>query len=243
MSAYHRLTSEELGNVVVVPQGDWTVINQRVGLTLLTENIASTIGQFLPVFPELVPVCRMWKDRTFAELIDHTRQLEAQAAAAIRDFGALQAELDTLGFNDPLPDALRRQAEAAIGALAKSTAELSVRFDRISADVTEFTIRNRVVDQNIEQYRRMLGPNWQSILPSTSKVSDASGLVRGHWHALTDDLANIARNPVTITTPFLMSLQIQSALLAWSNLKMQAVAFVAMAVGQDRYLTGQWLDG
>jgi hypothetical protein len=89
----------------------------------------------------------------------------------------------------------------------------------------------------------MLGPNWQSILPSTSKVSDASGLVRGHWHALTDDLANIARNPVTITTPFLMSLQIQSALLAWSNLKMQAVAFVAMAVGQDRYLTGQWLDG
>jgi hypothetical protein len=243
MSAYHRLTSEELGNVVVVPQGDWTVINQRVGLTLLAENIASTIGQFLPGFPELVPVCRMWKDRTFAELIDHTRQLEAQAAAAIRDFGALQAELDTLGFNDPLPDALRRQAEAAIGALAKSTAELSVRFDRISADVTEFTIRNRVVDQNIEQYRRMLGPNWQSILPSTSKVSDASGLVRGHWHALTDDLANIARNPVTITTPFLMSLQIQSALLAWSNLKMQAVAFVAMAVGQDRYLTGQWLDG
>jgi hypothetical protein len=243
MSAYHRLTSEELGNVVVVPQGDWTVINQRVGLTLLAENIASTIGQFLPVFPELVPVCRMWKDRTFAELIDHTRQLEAQAAAAIRDFGALQAELDTLGFNDPLPDALRRQAEAAIGALAKSTAELSVRFDRISADVTEFTIRNQVVDQNIEQYRRMLGPNWQSILPSTSKVSDASGLVRGHWHALTDDLANIARNPVTITPPFLLSLQIQSALLAWSNLKMQAVAFVAMAVGQDRYLTGQWLDG
>lgn len=242
MASSYQLTSDQLGNVLVIPEQDWTVISKRVGLTMLAEGISSTIVQYLLGFPDLVIVCRRWRDHTFSGLIDHANKLDIHSANAIRDFESLQLGLSELQPTDPLPADLRREAETVIGALADSTQALNTEFAVLNAEVTDFTIKNQIVDQNIEEYSSVLGPEWQSIFPSTGKVDAACGIVRGTWQALADDLSYITAHPVIIDTSFLLSLQIEAALSAWGNLQKEAVVFGNMADGQEQYLSGDWLS-
>jgi hypothetical protein len=72
-------------------------------------------------------------------------------------------------------------------------------------------------------------------------VDEATGTVTGAWQAIADDLGRVASGRIAVTTPFLLGLDIASALRAWNNIKSEADAFASMSEGQWYYLTGQWL--
>jgi hypothetical protein len=93
----------------------------------------------------------------------------------------------------------------------------------------------------VDAFVNKLGPQWKSILPSTRKVDDATGLVRGTWEALSSDLNALVSEPIDVNAPFLLSLQIDAALRAWTSLQAEAVAFGKLAANQEQYLSGAWL--
>ena len=235
-----QLTNSHLGDLFTVPRADWQAISQRVGMTLLAEGIAPTIGRFLPSFPELVAVCRQWKDTTFPNVVSQSAHLGAYASSAIDRFSALR-ELISAATPSLLP-LVKQQAETELVELLRSTQQLAEDFEPLTGQVRSFAFENDAVDAQINAYAGRLGPGWTSIRPATQAVDVAVGRVLGTWQALADDLSAIACGRIGIKLPIL-GLQIEVALKSWSSLQQEAKAFASLAETQRPYLDGQGLKG
>lgn len=236
-----ELTSDELGSLFVISESDWTAVSKRVGLTSLTKDIAGQVAKYLPDFPKLVEVCQLWKNVTFPGMVAQSRNLSAYSAQSIGSFTALQQKVSQLQPNEELPPAVKNEAEKALGALAQSTATIGGAFTDLEGQIETFSKVNQVVDADINNYTARLSPEWKSIQTSVDAVDRATGRIRGVWQAINNDLQSVVSGQIPITTPFLMGLDIQSALLSWRNLQQESTAFPSLAQGQDKYLTGQWL--
>ena len=236
-----ELTSTSLGSLFVISESDWTAVSKRVGLTSLTKEIAGQVAKYLPDFPQLVQVCQRWKDVTFPGIVTQSRNLSAYSAQAIQSFTALQQKIAQLQPHEELPPAVRDEAEKDLGVLAQSTATIGGAFSELEGQIATFSKVNQVVDADITNYTARLSPEWKSIQTSVDAVDRATGRIRGAWQAINNDLQSVVTGKIPITTPFLLGLDIHSALLSWQILQQESTAFPSLAQGQDRYLTGQWL--
>ncbi|MEO6700795.1 MAG: hypothetical protein ABI140_00465 [Jatrophihabitantaceae bacterium] len=232
------LASVAVGSLFTVPDSDWTAIDQRVGYAIKLSNIADQVTQYLPGFSALVTACRTWRDSTFPGINTAAASLNSYSREAVTEFTELQAKL---GPGNDLSPQLRELVITTLRQLADQTAPLNDQFRLLAGQIADFTDLNRAVDAQVDAFVNKLGPQWKSILPSTRKVDDATGLVRGTWEALSSDLNALVSEPIDVTEPFVLSLQIDSALLAWTNLQAEAAAFGKLAADQEQYLSGAWL--
>jgi hypothetical protein len=238
-----RLTTPALGSLFVISESDWTAISKRVGLVVLAAQIAPIIGRTLLDFPALETACQAWKNTTFPALVTQSGAIRDYAGKATQSFTSVQQAIANLKPDDPLPAAIRTTAQNAITALATGTTALSQSTDNLATQIKAFMTENQVVDAQVAAYVQALGPQWQSLAPRTAVLENALGLVRGRWKAIADDLDLIASGKIDLTMALLLSLDIQSALLAWGNLRAEAAAFASMARDQQQYLSGAYLSG
>jgi hypothetical protein len=229
------------GDLFSIAESDWTVINKRVGQASLLSLIAGSVSQTLPGFGALAAACTTWRSRTFPD-IDRTARATADGCdQAIREFSAVNQGLEALPDDAALPSDLAGRAREAIDHWAATASGLSGRFATLTPEVRDFHTANFTVDAQISVYQNRLGPLWKPVAAQTLAVNNATGQILGIWQAITDDLRQITARPVTITTPFLTSLQIGAALNSWRNLRGKALAFAGMVPGQERFLSGAWL--
>jgi hypothetical protein len=236
-----RLASDSVGSIFAISETNWTVISKRVGLTILTKDIVSTVARFLPTFPDLLAACEGWKGSTFPGLVDRSRSVSDYASRAIQNVTRLQTLISHLDPNRPLSGEEKQEAEATLDDLARSSGEQAKVAGDLAGQVQRFTTANQAVDVEIRVYQERLGSEWQSLAATLREVDEATGTVTGAWQAIADDLGRVASGRIAVTTPFLLGLDIASALRAWNNIKSEADAFASMSEGQWYYLTGQWL--
>ncbi|MFL6052872.1 MAG: hypothetical protein ACJ72W_08150 [Actinoallomurus sp.] len=233
-----ELVSERLGSLYTVPEEDWAAIHQRVDYAENLRDIAGDVARYLPAFPTLVDACEEWRTTTFAGIVISAARLSGYSAQAQDAFSKLEASAD---WNGPLSSDVQQRVVHTIDELAASTAALAQEFNPLAVAVSSFAQVNRQADAEIDAYRRRMGPEWRTILPSTQRVDDATGLVNGAWQALTADLEALAAglSPDDVTGPFVLGLEIAVAERAWGNLKDEANAFKQQAPAQA-YLSEVW---
>ena len=236
-----QLANPSAGALFAVPPSNWTAISKRVGLTTLASAIAPIIGQTLTEFPKLETACQAWRTTTFPGLTSLSASIGTFATNAAGALTALQAPISRLAPNDPVPAATVALVESTLGSLARAMAPLNAQSNQLNIQVQGFAAENQIVDAQVEAYVKCLGPNWQSLADDIPAVETATGLVEGAWQAISNDFNAVANGSISLTTALLLSLDLQSAILAWQNLGPQAAAFASLAQDQQQYLSGAWL--
>jgi len=227
-----QLTSDSIGSLFTIPEGNWTAIDRRVDLVLLAKDAAALIAQTIPPFPALVAQCEVWRAATLPGVLAQSQSLAAWASAAMADFAELQRRMAGLNEMDPLPPETHRFAECAMQGLATSTRVQKDHFDPLLAGVREFASRNMAVDAIVDRNVRKLGPEWKSLAAESAGLQQASGKVLGGWQALSHDLDQVAAGKFTLDVPFLLDLEIAVAVRSWENIAREAAAFPAKAAGR-----------
>lgn len=228
-----------MGDLFTVPEDDWVAISKRVGYAIKLSNIADQVTQFLPGFRALVTACVTWRDSTFPAIASNAVSLRDYSKQAVTEFTDLKAKIGPDGAN--LSPQVKDLVVATLHRLSEQTTPLNNQFRTVAGQIADFTDLNRAVDAQVDAFVNKLGPQWHSILSSTGKVDDATGLVRGTWEALSADLNALVSEPIDVDEPFILSLQIDSSLLAWVNLQGEANRFGTVVANQQQYLTGAWL--
>lgn len=237
------LANEAVGSIFTVPEATWTTIDQRVGMAHLVEGIETQIAQALPGFPALATACDAWRTTTFPGLVQQSGDLTRHCTTSIQTFTSLQLAISGLDPGAPLPPELHALAVEAIGQVHDSAVACGQGSDQLAGAVGSFREANDLADAQLAAYAQRLGPDWGSLVPSTSTVDAAAGLVYGAWEAISADLEALVSGTIPITTQLLISLEIQSAISSWTNLEAEATAFASMAGRQASYLDGSWLSG
>jgi cell division protein ZapA (FtsZ GTPase activity inhibitor) len=236
-----QLSDPSAGALFTISESNWTAISKRVGITILANAIAPIIGQTLSEFPKLEIACQAWANTTFPGLVNLSANIGRFAATAAADLRTLQGPISQLNPGDAVPQSTANLVKTTLGTLAQQAQPLNSQCNALDAQVQAFATENQIVDAQVENYIKYLGPNWQSLASDMPAVETAAGRVEGAWTAITNDFNAIATNQIQITTTLLLSLDLQSAVLAWTNLGPEAAAFASMAQGQQQYLTGAWL--
>lgn len=179
------LVDDLLGSLVRVARDDWTAISQRVGYTSRLRAIAGTVAEHLPEFPALLVACDAWRDTTFPAVVAASIQLGSYSKEAFEVFSGLLASTD---WSVPLAPEVQDRVRRTLKDLAARTRALDAEFRGVATAVAAFYEVNRSVDTEVGAFVERLGPSWGSILPATTAVGRATGLVRGAWEALSSDL-------------------------------------------------------
>ena len=215
------LVDSAAGALFTVSNADWTAIDQRVASAIQFSDIAGTVSQYLPGFEALVRACRAWRDHTFVEIGLAAECLVGYCGDAVREFGGLRAAL----AGGDLTPALQHQVVDTVTALSVRTTTLNQQFHLVAGAVADFMEINQTVDRQVDKFVAQLGTDWKSILPATGRVDAASGRVRGIWQALSADLNALVSGQIEVDKAFVASLQIDQALLGWTDLQAEAEAF------------------
>ena len=236
-----QLADPAAGALFTVPESNWTAISKRVGITVLASAIAPIIGQTLLEFPKLETACQLWANSTFPDLVSLSGDIGRFAGMAAASLAALQEPISKLNPGDAVPQSTADLVKSTLATLAQQTMPLNTQSNALVAQVQAFATENQIVDAQVQNYVKHLGPRWQSLTSDIPAVETAAGLVEGAWKAISNDFNAIVTNSIPITITLLLSLDLQSAVLAWKNLGPEAAAFAVMAKGQQQYLSGAWL--
>lgn len=236
-----QLADPSTSALFAVPETNWTAISKRVGITILANAIAPIIGQTLSEFPKLEAACQVWRNTTFPGLTSLSASIGTFAGTAVTGLKALQGPISQLAPGDMVPSSTAELVRTTLGNLAQGMAPLNTQCSALNTQVQSFADENQIVDAQVQAYIKYLGPNWQSLAGDIPAVESATGLVEGAWKAITQDFNAVATGSISITTALLLSLDLQSAILAWTNLAPQASAFASLAQDQQQYLSGAWL--
>jgi hypothetical protein len=234
------LNNKALGQLFTVPEEDWIAINKRVGETAAAEGIASYIEQYIPEFPSLIQECNVWKGQTFDGMISQSAAISHYAGSAIIGFEGLLNAINALDPSQPtVPEPLQQKTLSLLSDLSKSTDLLSKIISDLNVQITTFLSVNQEVDAQILRYKEKLEVFWEPLGNIITHVDTATGLVTGVWLALSMDLQQYKDKSVDITMPFLLQLDIESALVNWKSLQAEADAFHQISANQKQY----WLVG
>lgn len=229
-----QLTNTSVAQLFTVPESDWTALNQRVGYAEMLRSIADQVSRSLPMFPQLLIACDLWKGTTFPGLMSHAVALSAYADHFTNEFAALQNALAALGQHaDPLPPSVTAQAAAALRDVQDASQTCGAEFAALSQQITDFASINSQIDAQLTRY-------WPPLGPVLGVTDAAAQKVRGVWLALTSDLDDALSGPLDITDEFLRGLEIAAAITAWGVIKAEASAFGTIAGGQQQYWIKPW---
>jgi Flp pilus assembly pilin Flp len=233
------LASSSVSEMFTIPANEWTVINQRVGQVLATVNIKDYITSVLGGYPNLLNNCLQWQSTTFQGLIAHSQVLYTYSSQAITDFGNLNTAVKQVmqSGGNTLPDVLQQQTIALLQKLNTDTLPIAKQSDLLSAAVLAFLTSNVIVDTQMATFKDSLGTFWTPLGDNINTLEAAAGHVTGVWNAITNDLSNTLRLPITVTIPFVESLNIDVAIASWQNIQAETQGFASMVAGQENYWT------
>jgi len=228
-----------VGEIFIIPVNEWTIINKRVGQVLATTAIKDYMATVLPEYPALLNSCLQWQNSTFAGLISNSQALSNYCAVAISDFSSLNAQVKEViqSGSQNLPDSLKQQTIDLLQKLSKVTAPMAAQSNLLSAEILTFLNCNVTVDAQMAIYKDSLGTFWDPLGDTIKNLEAAAGHVTGVWSAITDDLNYTLGLPITVTIPFIESLNIDVAIASWQNVQAEAAGFPAMTAGQEQYWT------
>jgi len=234
------LTNNALGQLFTVPKQDWTAINIRVGKTAATAHVTSYIEQYIPEFPRLIQVCKIWTDQTFDSLIRQAAAVSNYAATAIMAFRALLDVVKTLDLSQSkIPESVQQQTIKILNDLSKSTDVLSKGISDVNAQISSFSSVNQSVDARIFRYKDKLEVVWAPLGNIITHIDNATHLVTCIWLTLALDLQKYVRTTPDVNLTFLQQLDIEAALLCWKSLQEEADAFQQISGSQKQY----WMVG
>jgi hypothetical protein len=226
------LADSSVSSIFTIPSDAWAAIANRVSLVEKAAPAASLIERFVPAFPALVAGSRQWVASTFPGIRVMSRQLADYAATSIDEFSDLRKSIDALGSGDGAGEAaVLAEAQTAIARLSKATSMLKTAFVPVTAGVIAFAQQNAAVDAAVAHGIQHIRTDWSALHNESAALQRAAGAVRGGWSAIGDDLGSIASKQFHFTIPFVLSLDIGSALLAWTNIEEGASAFASETLG------------
>ncbi len=232
-----RLANEDVAKLFTVPESEWTVINKRVGLAILVENIGAEMQKTLPSYPSLLLSSKQWRAITFPGIVTHSAEVAAYAGRSIDDFSSLRDRIAALPPGSTVvPDALASTVRQTLRRLHEQTMVHANTSSALAKAIDDFRIVNDAVDTDI---LRSPVSTWHTVSAQTRAVATAISHVEGTWSAITADLAVAAADTVVITMPFLTGLQLDVSIAAWQRIQIEATAFGSMVAGQQVYLNGR----
>jgi hypothetical protein len=234
------LVTSDLSTIFTVPEDDWSVISKRVGVSIALQQVFEGPGM-LASFPAFLAAATTWKGSAFPSLVTQSAALVSYADTAIADFGALRSSIQQLGAGaTTVPDSIKNDTRVKLQSLHASTSTLAAQFTALVPPIDALRIASDAYDAEIAA--SSIAQSFPPAVDQTATVAGAIGLVEGSWGSLRDDLHGTLTD-VDVTMPFLASLGIEVALVAWQRIKTEAAAFAPLAAGQQDYLDGSlgWL--
>ena len=228
------LANSSAESIFVIPEKEWTAINMRVGEVLTVQKIQSTVASFLPGYPSLLSSSQLWQHSTFNSLISESGDVAKYIDKSISNFTNLKIKVDNVK-NDDVPKYLQVETLSLLQILADDTNALATASKNLSSTMIAFLNDNKVVDAQIAKSKNALGIFWNGIGDIINTLENAAGHVTGSWQAIADDLNVTLASPISVTMPFIESLNIEAALVQWQSLKSEATAFPSMVGEQSKY--------
>ena len=228
------LANTSVASLFTISTDQWTAINKRIGSVLAIEGITLIISQDLPGYPDLLLSSKQWVASTFNGLILNSGAIAGYSNTAITNFTNLNNEVKKIVGNT-VPVAVQEQTRAVLDQLLADTSSIVGNADQLAKELRIFLTANKVVDAEIALNKKILDSFWAPLGIIITNVEAAAGAVTGTWLAILDDLKNTVASDLTVTLPFIESLDIDAALIAWQDIKSEAAAFPANMSNQENY--------
>ncbi|MDQ6481327.1 hypothetical protein [Dyadobacter sp. LHD-138] len=227
------LANDRLGQLFRVPEKTWTVINKRVGEAAAAAEVTGYIEQYIPEFPLLINVCEIWKNHTHDSLLLQSEGITLYARDAAEGFGGLLDTMQTMDISsDKFPDDIAQRAWGLLKALDESTDRVSKSILGIEAQVSDFLAVNEEIDRQIARYKDKLGLSWESFGNIIPEMNLAVGEMSRGWWNLSQQLGELTPDRSLL---WLQKPDIETALICWENLELDAAYFRGVAKTQKFY--------
>ena len=134
-----------------VPASDWTVINDRVAVTIEAQNIAPEIEKYIPNYPDLLRVCTTWRSATWSGLIAQAVSTELFGNDAAKVLGQLSSDLSGVKPGDPVPASVSFIITVQFQALALTAGQQDTTASGLAGQIAAFVSANRAADASLEK--------------------------------------------------------------------------------------------
>lgn len=183
--------------------------------------------------------CNGWAKISFPALTAHSAAVTAFSGSAVRQLNAIQAQISGLDPNAPLPPAMKQAIQAQFQSLAQLATDLRDSSTELGPLITQFLDVSDAFDAKVAA--SPVGAAWPSLAGAGGAIRPALQRALGAWRAIADDLGGVASEKIPMTTELLLSLGIDSAVLAWTNIGAEASQFKTGANAQQILIGGDWV--
>lgn len=218
------LIDPSIAAIFTIPASAWAAINAEIKPLFL--SVVFDPGSLLRGTP-LGNACLSWGELILPGLHDQANALVDFSGTAIADLQKLERLIASLRPNDPLPADVKAEALNILQPLASRTRALQGAAGSLLSQLQSFAAVIKHDDAEMRQDKPFGHGSWDVFFGSIDTVENAIGQVVGGWQAVSADLDDIASQRIDLSLEILISLQIDSAILAWTNIGAEARAYAA----------------
>lgn len=219
------LINENGADLFRVPVAAWSSIISRVREIFTGTVFTKLLSEIIPVYPELLAACHLFKETTFPGLIQEAVKLSAYAREAIADFSTLNAKVQSIS-GTTVPMDIQNQTIELLKALQERTSPLATSFSILETQLNDFISLNVQYGQEVHALvQRDNLPILPDIEQEIKTVQNALFRMNGTWMSLSNDLENVLRTPIDLTMSFMEALNIDAAIIEWKSIQEETAAF------------------
>jgi hypothetical protein len=218
------LVDPSIAAIFTIPASSWAAINAEIKPIFV--SMVFDPDSMLQGTP-LGNACLSWAQLILPGLHNQANALAGFSGTAIADLEKLKPVISTLKPNDPLPADVKAQALSILQPLASRTQALQGATGSLLSELQSFAAVIKEDDAEMRQDKPFGDGDWDTFFGSIDTVENAIGQVLGGWQAVSADLDDIASQRIDLSLEILISLQIDSAILAWTNIGAEARAYAA----------------
>jgi hypothetical protein len=185
--------------------------------------------------------CNGWAHISFPLLTAHSAAVAGFCPGAIRQLQTIQTQISGLDPNAPLPADKKQAIQAQFQSLAQLATGLRNSSAALGPLITQFLDVSDAFDAKVAASPTPVAKAWTSLTAAGGAIRPALQRALGAWQAIADDLAGVASDRIPMTTGLLLSLEIDSALRAWSAIGAEASQFKIAADAQQSQIAGEWI--
>ena len=228
------LANNEITDLYTISKKNWESINSRVGNVFKLKNLEDVVSKTIPGYPDLLDSSELWSQSTFKNLISQSVDLADYADKAIANFSELNNQVKEIK-GDEVPIAIQNQTKSLLISLADDTKIIANSANNLDNQVEEFMKDNTIVDKEMSLNSSSIGIFWEPLGEIITSVEIATSKVTGAWEAIEDDVAIAIDKEVSITMPFIMSLDLDASIILWQRVSDEARAFPSEVEGMKSF--------
>lgn len=209
-----------------VPASDWTVINDRIAITIEVQDIAPEIEKYIPNYPDLLQACKTWRSTTWSGLIAQAVNTELFGNDAAKALRQLSSDLSGVKPGDPVPHSVSFLITVRFQALAQTAGTQGTTASGLAGQIAAFVSANRAADASLE---KLPLDGWSPIAGPISSLDKAASDLQTGWGTVVSQLQALSSDQLKITTAGLLTSNLGTAITSWQALATAAGEFVTMA--------------